>query len=162
MSELRSNGSLNHHDQKKKRGGRPAKLTEDIQETIITYIRAGNYIETAAAAAGISKSTLYFWLKKGRQAKSGKYRVFSDSVQKAIAEAEVRDISIIGKAAEKSWQAAAWRQERKNPERWGRKDVLGIQELPEEEERRDQRKVLSKLTVDDLTYLSELQEKIDE
>jgi len=54
---------------------RPEKLTPEVQQKIVDAIRLGNYIETAAAYAGISKSTLYDWLKKGGRARSGKYRV---------------------------------------------------------------------------------------
>lgn len=115
---------------------RPTKLNSEIQNKIVTAIRAGNYIETAAAYAGISKSTLYDWLRRGerekqRVEKNPRYRIrksekpyveFSDAVEKALAEAEIRDVAIIAKAAEEHWQAAAWRLERKFPERWGRKD----------------------------------------
>lgn len=128
----------------KNKGGRPTKLDERTQEKIISAIKAGNYIETAAAYAGISKNTLYEWLKRGerekqRVEKSNKakikkseeiYVIFTDAVEKALAEAEMRDVLIIGKAAEKEWQAAAWRLERKFPDRWGRKlNVEGKQEL---------------------------------
>lgn len=102
--------------------GRPTKLTREIHDRIVTAIRAGNYIETAAAHAGIHKDTLYHWLKRGREASSGPYRAFSDAVQKAWADAEIRDVTLIAKAAEKEWTAAAWRLERKFPDRWGRKD----------------------------------------
>lgn len=101
---------------------RPTKLTPELQEKICQAIRAGNYIETAAAYAGVNKSTLYDWLKRGGRAKSGKYKEFSNAVEKALAEAEVRDVFIIGKAAEENWQAAAWRLERKFPDRWGRRE----------------------------------------
>jgi len=104
--------------------GRPTKLTPELQRKITDAIRAGNYMETAAAYAGIHKDTLYAWLKRGARDKSPKspYRQFSDAVEKALAEAEVRDVALIAKAAEKEWQAAAWRLERKFPDRWGRKD----------------------------------------
>lgn len=117
--------------------GRPTKLNYEVQEKIVQAIKAGNYIETAAAYAGISKSTLYDWLKRGerekqRVAKNPRYRIrksekiyvdFSDAVEKALAEAEMRDVLLIGKAAEEQWQAAAWRLERKFPERWGRRVI---------------------------------------
>ena len=117
--------------------GRPTKLDYKVQEKIVQAIKAGNYIETAAAYAGISKSTLYDWLKRGerekqRVAKNPRYRIrksekiyveFSDAVEKALAEAEVRDVLLIGKAAEEQWQAAAWRLERKFPDRWGRRVI---------------------------------------
>lgn len=115
--------------------GRPSKISNEIKHKIITAIRAGNYIETASAYAGISKSTLYDWLRRGEREKqraeeNPRYKIrkseqpfvdFSDAVEKALAEAEVRDVAIIGKASEEQWQAAAWRLERKFPDRWGRK-----------------------------------------
>lgn len=115
--------------------GRPTKLNYGVQEKIVQAIKAGNYIETAAAYAGISKSTLYEWLKRGerenqRVAKNPRYRIkksekpyveFSNAIEKALAEAEIRDVAIIGKAAEEQWQAAAWRLERKFPDKWGRR-----------------------------------------
>lgn len=118
--------------------GRPTKLTPELQHIIVKAVRAGNYMETAAAFAGLHKSTLYDWLKRGarekdRVSKDPRLRIrkselpfveFSDALEKALAEAEVRDVAIIGKAAEEQWQAAAWRLERKFPERWGRKEQI--------------------------------------
>ena len=103
---------------------RPEKLTPEVQQKIVDAIRLGNYIETAAAYAGISKSTLYDWLKKGGRARSGKYREFSDAVEKALAESEMRDVAVITAAAKENWQAAAWRLERKFPDRWGRRERI--------------------------------------
>lgn len=117
------------------KGGRPTKLNEETQHKIVTAIKEGNYIETASAYAGIDKSTLYDWLKRGEREKQriksdnsakikkdeAKFVQFSNAVQKALAESEMRDVSVIGKAAENQWQAAAWRLERKFPEKWGRK-----------------------------------------
>ncbi len=104
------------------RRGRPTKLTPEIANQIVMAITTGNYIETAAAFAGIHKDTLYDWLKKGARAKSGPYQEFSDAVEKALAESEVRDVTLIANAAKDNWTAAAWRLERKHPERWGRRD----------------------------------------
>jgi transposase len=103
---------------------RPTKFDADVAARILTAIRVGNYMETAAAHAGISKDTLYAWLRKGARAKSGPLREFSDAVQKAIADAEVRNVAVIQRAAQKHWQAAAWHLERTNHERWGRKDTI--------------------------------------
>ena len=49
---------------------RPTKLNFNTHNKIITAIRAGNYIETAAAYAGVNKSTLYEWLKRGENRKA--------------------------------------------------------------------------------------------
>ena len=103
-------------------GGRPIILTPELQAEIVTYIEGGSYVETAAAGAGISKDTFYAWLKKGKKESKGIYRDFSDAIIKAIARSELRDINNIYKAGQTSWQASAWRLERKYPDRWGRKD----------------------------------------
>ena len=120
---------------------RPTKLTPELQENVLKVIRSGNYIETACAYVGINKSTFYDWLKRGarekdRVAKNPRARVrkdeqpfvdFSNAVEKALAHAEIRDVAIIGKAAEENWQAAAWRLERKFPDRWGRKEKYALE-----------------------------------
>ena len=100
----------------------PVKLNPEISAKICDAIRAGNYIETAAAYAGISRDTLYRWLKKGARNPSSKYGAFHVTVQQALAASEIRDVALIAKAATDQWQAAAWRLERRYPEKWGRKE----------------------------------------
>ena len=113
--------------------GRPSKLTPDVSKRIIDSVRAGNYLETSAAFAGVSKVTLFNWMKRGNAQKTGKYREFLTSIEKALAEAEMRDVQTISKASEKNWQAAAWRLERKFPARWGRKMEVGsIGSIPDQ------------------------------
>lgn len=108
--------------------GRPPKLTDEIQDEIVELLRAGNYIETACAVAGVSKKTFYEWMKKANQSKrKTRYTEFRNAVKKAQAWSEARDVTIIAKHGEKSWQAAAWRLERKYPDRWGRKDKLDVE-----------------------------------
>lgn len=107
---------------------RVLKLTPALSDKIIGYLRAGAYIETAAAAAGISKQTLYNWLRRAADEDESdpRFAAFAAAVEESQALAEVRDIALIGKAAETQWQAAAWRLERKSPERWGRKDRVDL------------------------------------
>ena len=104
--------------------GRPTKLTKQIQQTIVEYVQKGNYVETAAAAAGINKSTLYDWLKKGQQNKKGIYTDFSNALEKAMAESEIADLKKLNIHGREHWQAVAWRLERRFPEKWGRKDRI--------------------------------------
>lgn len=99
---------------------RPSKIDdEDTRKTIITLIRAGNYIETAVELAGIDRSTFTRWMQRGKAAKRGKYREFYTAIKKAKAESEHRGIQKIQKA--KAWQAEAWRLERMFHHHWGRK-----------------------------------------
>lgn len=118
--------------------GRPVKLNAEVQRKIVDAISGGNYMETASAYAGISKDTFYRWLRRGerekqRVAKNPRAKIkkeekmyveLSDEVEKALAKSEMRDVYIIGKAAESQWQAAAWRLERKFPKKWGRRNFL--------------------------------------
>ena len=101
----------------------------------------GNYIETASALAGINKTTVYEWLKRGAREKerlenqpNGRMRKdeepfvrFSNAVEKAQAEAEQRDLLIIAKASANDWKASAWRLERRFPAKWGRKERLDFE-----------------------------------
>lgn len=101
------------------------KFNAETASTIITFIRGGAFAETAAAAAGISKSTLYEWLRRGRRRGRGPMFQFAEETETAHAQSEVNAIGIIGKAAAAgAWQAAAWHLERKYPERWGRRDQI--------------------------------------
>lgn len=107
-------------------GGRPTILNQELTNELVKYIRTGNYIETACAIVGVAKQSVYNWMKQGRRGESLETAEFLDAIEKALAESEARDVVLIGKAAEKNWCAAAWRLERKNPERWGRKDRLDL------------------------------------
>ena len=105
--------------------GRPSKLSKELTENLLNFIRAGAFVETAVNASGISKDTLYAWLKRGKRESKGAYREFSDAFQKASAEFEVGGILKIRAAAKdpKGWFAMAWLLERRFPDRWARPEV---------------------------------------
>jgi hypothetical protein len=101
--------------------GRPTKLTPEVQQTILTFLGTGAYIETASVAAGICKKTLYNWLRRGADEEEP-YAAFLHAVEKAQAEADLRDLKTIRQAANAGqWPAAAWRLERRHPGQWGRR-----------------------------------------
>ncbi len=102
--------------------GRPTKLTPEVQARVVTAISGGNTRETAASYAGIRRATLFEWLARGRAARSGLFRDFADAIEKAEADASVTSVGLIRRAAQTSWQAAAWWLERRYPDEWGRKD----------------------------------------
>jgi hypothetical protein len=116
--------------------GRPTKITKEIQDKIIMLIKAGNYMETAASYVGLAQSTIRDWMRRGsreeerlnkdqdaRPIKSETpFMEFSVAIRKAQADAEIRDVNTIGRASLLSWQAAAWRLERKYPDRWGKRE----------------------------------------
>lgn len=107
------------------------KPYKEIMGKIVASLRAGAYPETAAALAGINRDTLYDWLKKGRgddkTPPREPFATFAREVEAAMAEAELRDLEILRRAAEDGvWQASAWRLERRWPQRWGRRQEIGI------------------------------------
>lgn len=82
------------------------------------------------------------------RAREDRYVIYADSVERALAEAEMADVAVLAQAAkggaviarttrtradgsvvsterlsEPQWTAAAWRLERKHPDRWGRRVV---------------------------------------
>lgn len=84
---------------------RPTKRTPERETRLIEALRAGNTRRAACAYAGIDQDTLANWLRR--------WSDFSDLVQKAEADAEIRNVAIIQKAASETWQAAAWWLERR-------------------------------------------------
>lgn len=106
-------------------GKAKTKLTPELQEKILLHLRVGAYVETAAACAGIHKDTFYEWMKKGARG-IAPYAAFADAVHRAIAESESRDLATVLKASTKFWQAAAWRLERRFPEKYGRNDRVKV------------------------------------
>lgn len=107
-------------------------LTDEVHDRIVNTLRLGNYVEHAASYAGISRATLYNWLKKGDEAREKRengaeldeieerYARFSEDVDNARATAIVRNVSIIQQAAQTNWQAAGWWLERTAPQHFAR------------------------------------------
>lgn len=93
--------------------GRPGKLTKEIQEGIVTALKMGNHLETAAAYNGLDASTVRRWIARGKReiqrleaVKGSKIRQsevlyvdFCAVVEKANAECEVRYVGLIYQAA---------------------------------------------------------------
>ena len=122
--------------------GRKTKLNPELHERIVSYVKAGAYIETAAAAAGISKVTLYDWLKRGAREQQGPFHDFARDIEDAQAQDEIRSVvgieRIAGAPSTRSvpcpsckapvsvqlptavqLNALTWKLERKYPERYG-------------------------------------------
>lgn len=99
---------------------RPTKLNAQTQSMILAFISAGAPIQVACAAVGINKDTYFHWLKlagQGRQA----YIAFKEAVDKANAQAVVKNVRVVSKSAAAGvWQAAAWWLERRFPDEWAR------------------------------------------
>ena len=101
---------------------RPTKLSPQRQAQICEYVAQGSSREVAARACGVDPATLYRWMQRGEAEPAGIYRKFCEAIKKADAEAELASLRNISAAAENGvWQAAAWKLERRYPNRWGRR-----------------------------------------
>lgn len=103
--------------------GRPTKCTPENTEAIARLIRAGNYLETASHATGVSAIVARQWLKKGHgdREKGLKTReaAFHQAIEAAHGTAEGGLVVAIRAQAQKDWRAAAFILGRKFPKRWG-------------------------------------------
>ena len=136
--------------------GVPTKLTPELTERILTSIRMGNYVDVAAIGAGIPRDRIKEWLFKGAKGHRT-YKQFTLDISQAIAESEERDLSLIDMAAMQGfWQAAAWKLERKFPNRWGKiqkVEMTGAEGGPIETHSKMD---LGKLSVDQLMQLRQI------
>lgn len=101
---------------------RKTKLNNKIKDLILDAIKDGNTNETAAKLAGISESTFYNWVAKGKEAEKGIYRNFVDELEIAEAAAFAESVKNIRTAGKEDWRASAWYLERRDPANWGRKE----------------------------------------
>lgn len=106
--------------------GRPTKLTPEVQERICNAIRVGATYELAAQFGGISYETFRAWQRAADEGDSA-YSGFSEAVKLAEAEGAMRWLALIDAAAAESWQAAAWKLERRYPADYGRNDKLRVE-----------------------------------
>ena len=97
-----------------KKKGRPTKFTKERKERIIKAIAAGCTYEMAADYAGISRTTLWGWLRKGEDPKQKSYCTFLNDVKSAEIEGAMVHLGTITAASAKDWKASAWMLERRH------------------------------------------------
>ena len=109
-------------------------MSEAIAAKLDASLREGNYVHTAAKAAGISSSSFYNWMKLGLSSapEHKPYRELRERIERARAEGEQVLVARVASAAD--WHAAAWMLERQYPERWGRVSVNARGAQPDEDE----------------------------
>lgn len=92
---------------------RPTKYSQDVVDRVAHALARGATYAIAAAYGGISYETFNDWRAKKPQ--------FSEAVKEAEAGAAVSWLEVIEEAADDgTWQAAAWKLERRYPQEYGR------------------------------------------
>ncbi len=100
-----------------RRPGRPpgsVALTDEIEETIVSYVRAGAFAFAAAQAARISPRTFFDWMARGRgehpeRPATPKLRRFVARVEQALAQARVVAEARVYREFPRYWLAHAAR-----------------------------------------------------
>jgi hypothetical protein len=89
---------------------RTTKLTPEVHERILTFVKAGNFLDTAAAAGGVLRATMRGWIERGAREQARRdeghepdleeepYVTFMRDVTTSQAEAEAYDVAAIGRA----------------------------------------------------------------
>ena len=84
--------------------GRTVGLIARIQHIVGDAIAAGNHFSVAADAAGISKSTLEKWRRRGARGEQP-FADFVKAIHQAELDWEVSAVKAIQSAGEKDWRA---------------------------------------------------------
>jgi len=107
--------------------GRPCKLTPEVHQRIVQFLRHGNSQKAAAEASGIHEATLQRWLAEGEASAQSRFREFCEDCKKAQAEFLASMVRVVQRHAygadglPSTWQAAAWILERRDHANWGKK-----------------------------------------
>ena len=88
-----------------KHGGAPTKLTAKIHRAIVASVRNGNYVGTAAKAAGVARSTVSAWKRKADSGIEPYARLFAE-IEAVSAKAEEETVSEL--RSNPDWRAKAW------------------------------------------------------
>lgn len=111
---------------------RRLKLTDEAMDAILLATKAGATVKIAAAAAGVSDSAIFAWVRRGEEAEERRLNgerinrndarclKFVKRLREVKGKAVVRNLAIITDAAKKDWRAAAWLAERMAPDAFGK------------------------------------------
>lgn len=110
-------------------GGRPygsTILNDEISHTIVEAMRRGNFLEDAAALAGVGRRTVYDWLEKGEKGEEP-YAEFSARIAGAEAQAVDEALKNVRSATGGKLSSPhlneTWFLERRKPRSWGKSAI---------------------------------------
>ena len=112
--------------------GRPTKLTDEVIETVTSFILRGNYIVTSCLAAGISRQVYQLWSAKaaeeievGMGEDESMFIRFLVACEKARARAEVILLGCVMNR-DAFWQRFSWILERTRPQFYALRQQIEI------------------------------------
>ena len=108
--------------ERKNKGGRPSKATDETMKKILDGIKAGMSYEGACGVARVSWVTFDKWRKAGEAGESEKFVRFLRELRYAEAISEAEMLKKLKEDPDTKW--VAWRLERRFPDRWGKKEQV--------------------------------------
>lgn len=103
-----------------RRGGRPSKLTDELERDLCRHLRAGVRLRDAVFLVGASPSTVHGWLAEGRRL-DGRPRLqqFAAAVEGTRSQSTLLAYDTLQRAIRAGkWRAAAYLLERRFPGDW--------------------------------------------
>jgi Winged helix-turn helix len=133
-------GKCRQHSELAGGGRQPDAIETKAAARLADFLGDGVTLETACAACGIARRTVYNWLERAQEVGApAEYVEFAELIELARASGEARNVRLIADAAEKDWKAAAWLLERNAPERYAKPSVRppAQRKLPADEGEQD-------------------------
>lgn len=99
------------------------QITPQVRNQILQHMTEGDTVEAACGAVGVTRGSLYAWIRRGRDKDPPDADVlnFLEAVKFAGDEGEHHALERIREAGEKDWRAYAWYLEARYPERYSKK-----------------------------------------
>jgi transposase len=116
---------------------RPQKITYELIYKICEDIARGFSYDQAALNNGISASTFFRWMRKGKELDAE--QIYKDLVRlvdvaSEFSEAEALQLIRSEAIMSRNWKASAWFLERRFPEKYGKKNITDLKKEEESNE----------------------------
>lgn len=122
---------------------RPEKINKEIIDAICEDISQGYSFDQAALRNGISASTFFRWLNRGKSIDADSiYKYLVEQVREAANFSEAEALQLVRSSAivNRNWKASAWFLERRFPEKYGKRKDKSIEiEAHFEEESKEEK-----------------------
>jgi len=116
---------------------RPEKITYELITKICEDTARGYSYDQAALNNGISASTFFRWMRKGKELDAEQiYIDLARLVDEASEFSEAEALQLIRSAAlvGRNWKASAWFLERRFPEKYGKKSLADLKKEEQSDE----------------------------
>lgn len=109
--------------------GRPTDCTPDVTARCVAAISEGCTVDDAADLSGISRESVFGWMKRGKTGEEP-FLTFFNAVTQARAQAKVEAIKRVREGVtgngDLDWRASSWLLERQHPAEYGPQQAVNV------------------------------------